>query len=59
MATSQSQFTKAGGAQGSPPFQANWSKPDLISSLQGVLVLDGLDTSKLHDERSGVMAPFH
>jgi hypothetical protein len=34
-----------------------WSKPDLISSLQGVLVLDGLDTSKLHDERSGVMSP--
>jgi len=34
----------------------SWSKPDLISSLQGVLVLDGLDTSKLHDERSGVMS---
>jgi hypothetical protein len=34
-----------------------WSKPDLISSLQGVLVLDGLDTSRLHDERSGVMQP--
>jgi len=36
----------------------SWSKPDLISSLQGVLVLDGLDTSKLHDERSGVMSPL-
>lgn len=35
----------------------SWSKPDLISSLQGVLVLDGLDTSKLHDEREGVMCP--
>jgi hypothetical protein len=35
----------------------SWSKADLISSLQGVLVLDGLDTSKLHDERSGVMSP--
>lgn len=34
-----------------------WSKADLISSLQGVLVLDGLDTAKLHDERSGFMAP--
>ena len=34
-----------------------WSKADLISSLQGVLVLDGLDTAKLHDERSGLMAP--
>jgi hypothetical protein len=34
-----------------------WSKADLISSLQGVLVLDGLDTSRLHDERSGVMSP--
>ena len=33
----------------------SWSKADLISSLQGVLVLDGLDTGKLHDERSGVM----
>ena len=34
-----------------------WSKAELISSLQGVLVLDGLDTSKLHDERNGVMSP--
>jgi hypothetical protein len=34
-----------------------WSKPELISSLQGILVLDGLDTSKLHDERNGVMRP--
>ena len=34
-----------------------WSKPDLISSLQGVLVLDDLDTSKLHDEIRGVMQP--
>jgi hypothetical protein len=36
----------------------SWSKADLISSLQGVLVLDGLDTGKLHDERSGVMSPL-
>jgi hypothetical protein len=35
----------------------SWSKADLISSLQGVLVLDGLDTAQLHDERSGVMKP--
>jgi len=34
-----------------------WSKPELISSLQGVLVLDDLDTSKLHDEIQGVMQP--
>ena len=34
-----------------------WSEAKLISSLQGVLVLDGLDISKLHDEREGVMAP--
>ena len=34
----------------------SWSKADLISSLQGVLVLDGLDTVKLHDERNGVMS---
>jgi hypothetical protein len=36
----------------------SWSKADLISSLQGVLVLDGLDVSKLHDERGGVMSPL-
>ena len=35
----------------------SWSKADLISSLQGVLVLDGLDTAKLHDERCGIMSP--
>jgi hypothetical protein len=35
----------------------SWSKPDLISSLQGVLVLDGLDASRLHDERGGLMVP--
>lgn len=35
-----------------------WSKADLISSLQGVLVLDGLDTARLHDERAGIMAPI-
>jgi hypothetical protein len=35
----------------------SWSKAELISSLQGVLVLDGLDTSKLHDERTGLMQP--
>jgi len=35
-----------------------WSKADLISSLQGVLVLDGLDMSRLHDERTGLMQPF-
>jgi len=27
----------------------------VISSLQGVLVLDGLDVSKLYDERAGLM----
>ena len=35
-----------------------WSDANLISSLQGVLILDGLDTSQLHDERAGVMAPL-
>lgn len=35
-----------------------WSKADLISSLQGVLVLDGLDGSWLHDERGGIMSPL-
>lgn len=36
----------------------SWSKADLISSLQGVLVLDGLDLAKLHDERAGIMQPL-
>jgi len=35
-----------------------WSEATIISSLQGVLVLDGLDLTKLHDERNGVMAPL-
>jgi len=35
-----------------------WSDHSLISSIQGVLVLDGLDTSRLHDERSGPMRPI-
>ena len=35
-----------------------WSKADLISSLQGLLVLDGLDIARLHDERRGVMEPL-
>jgi hypothetical protein len=34
-----------------------WSDASMISSLQGVLVLDGLDPTRLHDERTGVMAP--
>lgn len=33
----------------------HWSDASRISSLQGVLVLDGLDTGLLHDERNGVM----
>ncbi len=35
-----------------------WSHPAFISSLQGVLVLDGLDTGKLHDERTGPVLPL-
>jgi hypothetical protein len=35
-----------------------WSEARMISSLQGVLVLDGLDPAVLHDEREGVMAPL-
>ncbi len=31
--------------------------PNLVSSLHGVIVLDGLDTSKLHDDVDGVLAP--
>jgi hypothetical protein len=32
-----------------------WSEAARISSLQGVLVLDGLDVAQLHDERAGRM----
>lgn len=35
-----------------------WSEAAKISSLQGVLVLDGLDTAVLHDERNGLMEPI-
>ena len=35
-----------------------WSDASRISSLQGVMVLDGLDSSKLHDEQRGVMEPL-
>ena len=35
-----------------------WSEAAKISSLQGVLVLDGLDTAVLHDERNGLMEPL-
>lgn len=34
-----------------------WSDARRISSLQGVLVLDGLDTARLHDERAGTQEP--
>ena len=35
-----------------------WSESEKISSMQGVLVLDGLDTAVLHDERNGIMEPL-
>ncbi len=35
-----------------------WSDASRISSLQGLLVLDELDVSLLHDEREGVMKPL-
>ena len=35
-----------------------WSESEKISSLQGVLVLDGLDTAVIHDERNGIMEPL-
>jgi hypothetical protein len=37
----------------------SWSRSEMISSLQGVLVLDRLDTSKLHDERAGLLEPMN
>ncbi|HUR60058.1 MAG TPA: hypothetical protein VM029_20210, partial [Opitutaceae bacterium] len=35
-----------------------WSDAERISSLQGVLILDGLDVARLHDERNGIMTPI-
>jgi hypothetical protein len=35
-----------------------WSDQPRISSIQGVLVLDGLDPAVLHDERNAVMEPL-
>jgi hypothetical protein len=35
-----------------------WSRAEMILSLQGVVVLDGLDWSRLHDERAGLMQPI-
>ena len=35
-----------------------WSRAELISSLQGVLVLDGLNPAVLHDERNGPLEPL-
>jgi len=35
-----------------------WSKSALISSLQGILVIDSLNTNLLYDERNGVMVPL-
>jgi hypothetical protein len=34
-----------------------WSKSEIISSIQGVLVLDGLNTAVLNDERNGIVEP--
>ena len=36
-----------------------WNKSSIISSLQGVLVLDSLNTSLLYDDRNGVMTPLN
>ncbi len=58
-----------GGGNGSKGFQLleydasgllvwKWKQdPNLVSSLHGVIVLDGLDTTKLHDDVNGVLAP--
>ncbi|MBN1129316.1 MAG: hypothetical protein JXA71_10035 [Chitinispirillaceae bacterium] len=35
-----------------------WSNPTLVSSMQGVLVIDSLNTSLLHDDRNGIMTPL-
>ena len=33
------------------------AESNLVSSLHHVIVLDGLDTTKLHDDVNGVLAP--
>jgi hypothetical protein len=36
----------------------SWQQdPNLVSSLHGVIVLDGLDTTQLHDDLDGVLTP--
>ena len=35
-----------------------WNKFSIISSLQGVLVLDSLNTALLYDDRNGIMKPL-
>ena len=35
-----------------------WSDRSVISSVQAILILDGLDTARLHDERTGLMLPL-
>jgi hypothetical protein len=35
-----------------------WSDRAFVSSMQAVLVLDGLNTALLHDERNGIMEPL-
>ena len=36
-----------------------WDKPALVSSLQGVLILDSLNTNLLYDDRNGTMSPLN
>jgi hypothetical protein len=35
-----------------------WGNQAFVSSLQGVLVLDGLNAAQLYDERNGLMEPL-
>ena len=35
-----------------------WDKPALVSSLQGVFILDSLNTDLLYDDRNGTMSPL-
>ena len=37
----------------------SWNKAALISSLQGVLVLDSLNTNLMYDDRNGIMTPLN
>lgn len=37
----------------------SWNKPTLVSSIQGILILDSLNTNLMYDDRNGYMLPIN